>query len=290
MSAPITIRNSFALGQKLPNFMNWKLDGNVTATTSGEHTLATDPPFFAIQSATNWIQVGQQVLTQTPQNSEIDKEGLAFHEHPAGHGNEGDIVRTAGIYLIHPICQALWANPTLQGKVMCQSEASSNGIRADITFYRTPPVPQGTSRAVAVVELKKRGVINAPAKQNSRETKVMLEDAMKKITATQDHRYWAQRAQGQTGDTFFHGNSEILMKQASSYAIHHGTQFVALFNWDYLVLVHFTQMDPRVTKVETRRSNGVGEYCEMTIIPYKNSDHMRSALLGFLALAYQDTP
>lgn len=46
------------------------------------------------------------------------------------------------------------------------------------------------------------------------------------------------------------------------------------------------QMDPRVTALETRKSNGVGEYCEMTIIPYKNSDHMRLALLGFLALAY----
>jgi hypothetical protein len=118
----------------------------------------------------------------------------------------------------------------------------------------------------------------------------MLEDGIKKITATHDHGYWADKGQDESGSSFFYGNSEVLMKQASSYAVNHGTQFVALFNWDYLVPVHFTKMDTSVKDIEKRRTNGVGEWCEMKIVPYKDSDQMRRALLGFLALAYQNTP
>ena len=79
------------------------------------------------------------------------------------------------------------------------------------------------------------------------------------------------------------------MKQASSYAITHGTRYVALFNWDSLVLCYVSQLD--VTQdLDTRVDNGIGEYCDIDIINFKDSHKMRLVLLGFLAEACRDTP
>lgn len=77
------------------------------------------------------------------------------------------------------------------------------------------------------------------------------------------------------------------MKQAASYATRQRIQYVALFDWDVLVLVKFIEMDPRLD-VDDLIDNGVGDWCETTIIT--RSHEMRAALLGFLASAYQDTP
>lgn len=273
------------------NFANTSKDRHISAAVSGEYTRKTDPPILAIQSAINWVQLGQYFLAQILRNFEIDEARLAFDEHATVHENEGDIVRTAGIYLVHPICQALWANQNLQGTVVCQSEASTSGTRADLTFYCTSQSPNDDSRPVAVIGLKKRGVINAPPSTTSKERNVTLGDAMDVMAVVNNQQYWAAKGHQEPDNTFFGGIRRYCgSKLHSAYATSYGTQFVALFNWDYLVLVHFTQMDPRVTNTKARQDNGVGEYCESTIIPYKDSDQMCPALLGFLALAYQNTP
>lgn len=79
------------------------------------------------------------------------------------------------------------------------------------------------------------------------------------------------------------------MKQAAAYAIALGTKHVALFNWDYLVLVKFSELD--ISKLrDDRGTNGVGSSCKMTIIPHEGSSHqMRPALLGFLIEAFEES-
>ncbi|KAK4175901.1 hypothetical protein QBC36DRAFT_378940 [Triangularia setosa] len=75
--------------------------------------------------------------------------------------------------------------------------------------------------------------------------------------------------------TYFEKNPLILLKQAAAYAISYSTRYVALFDWNTLILIHFKDLSV------------VNKYCgdgiETTVI--RNQGHMRMALLGFLQLA-----
>ncbi|KAK5995187.1 hypothetical protein PT974_03584 [Cladobotryum mycophilum] len=73
----------------------------------------------------------------------------------------------------------------------------------------------------------------------------------------------------------FKKNSETLMKQAVNYADQYSTKYVALFDWDTLVLFY----------MESQDGNTGGECYFVTII--HNRKHMRRALLGFLERAYR---
>ncbi|KAI0814472.1 hypothetical protein GGR55DRAFT_631982 [Xylaria sp. FL0064] len=91
-------------------------------------------------------------------------------------------------------------------------------------------------------------------------------------------------------NTFFEDNSRKLLKQAAAYAIHHRTSYVAIFNWDFLVLIHFSQLQAGQSQ-QALRLQGCGDYCYITIIENKSTaTDLRAALLGFLLLAYSNTP
>jgi hypothetical protein len=159
-------------------------------------------------------------------------------------------------------------------------------VRADISYYKNVP-NSNVMRAFAVVEFKKRGVIvpqefrtaqrlNHVPSQN--ETNALVHSAQQYIQSPPP------------GDaSFFMGNSRTLVKQAASYAIRHRTRYVALFDWDTLVLAKFVRMNPALS-THTLSLNGVGDYCETTIITSNHSHNMRAALLGFLWEAATQTP
>ncbi|KAH7320611.1 hypothetical protein B0I35DRAFT_407684 [Stachybotrys elegans] len=76
--------------------------------------------------------------------------------------------------------------------------------------------------------------------------------------------------------SLFKSNSNTLIRQAVHYANSYETQYIALFDWDTLVLLH----------LEDQEGPAGGDYCYMTVIQDKSL--MRRALLGFLERAYQD--
>lgn len=136
----------------------------------------------------------------------------------------------------------------------------------------------------AVLEFKRRGVLNATEFSIAEKT-----TASTNLSAAQIQDLVRQAFNRPGANSFYGGNSATVMKQASSYALRHGTQHVALFDWDVLVLVKFVKLD--ITQSEaTRITNGVGEYCETTVIPSAQSREWRSTLLGFLGEAYDNKP
>jgi hypothetical protein len=278
MANPVRVAQSFALvpTNALPQF-NGSTGPPGVATESGESTTNTDPPRFAIPSPTNWANRGTAFVQ--PLGQSLHNQFICSREECIYHANEGDVVRAAALYLLHPVNQALCAHQILAGTINCQSEYTANRVRSDITYYKTPPASNGTSRAFAVVEFKKRGIIRQQE----------FQAAQKVLNPGQGHdtNYYTQAATNRDYGTFYTGSSRILMKQAGSYATRQRTQYVALFDWDVLVLVRFIEMDPELD-VEDLVVNGVGDWCETTIIT--RSHEMRAALLGFLASAYQDTP
>jgi hypothetical protein len=126
------------------------------------------------------------------------------------------------------------------------------------------------------VEFKRRGIVNLSQFR-----------AAKVVTQARNENYHIQTAMDQNRDSFYDENSGVLMKQCSSYAMTYRTQYIALFNWDSLVLVRFIRMNPSLSTDELLKK-GVGDWCQTTLIPYTNGSHtMMAALLGFLAEAWQ---
>ncbi|KAI1738461.1 hypothetical protein F4680DRAFT_467410 [Xylaria scruposa] len=266
--AAVTIRHSFRTA--LPSY---DPDRSGDAHLSGTTTLQTDPPRFCVLiSHEAWVLSGLQSVDRV--GRELDTEYTSLRENAMCHQNESDVVRGAAIYLLHPVNQALSA--LLAGSIRCLSEKGENTVRADIVFQRY----RGNRwRYMAVVEFKSRGVIVGHEFRQAART-------ITRTSPVSEHVRLAVRA----GGTFFGDDSKTLMKQASAYAIQYATQYVAFFNWDYLILIRFVQFDPR-GKLRDRIINGVGDYCELSMIKYDRGSHlMRAALLGFLTEAYQQTP
>jgi hypothetical protein len=257
---------------------------------SGDSTVNTDPPYFSIAAQQNWHTLGTTLIANIPNIANpahnLNRETVPFREDAAYHNSEGDVVRSAALYLLHPVNQAL---SSAQGVVIrCQSELTANKIRSDITYFRAPTAANPNYKAFAVVEFKKRGVI----KDNEFRSTIKyntVPNPQQLATATAAALNHVSGKESQ-----FDGDAWILIKQAASYAINHRTPYVALFDWDFLALVHFTKMvvppPPAAPNAPVPLPADVGDYCELEIIPNAQSQRMRGALLGFLGHAFENAP
>ena len=282
---PRTIRQSFA--DPLPAYPNPNQGIGANASVSGDSTRNTDPCYFAIGARQNWFNIGQNIIGDpalaVPAHP-LNRECIHFREEATYHNSEGDVVRSAAQYLLHPVNQVL---SNVNALMRCQSELTTNRVRSDITYFRGPVAPQAPAlgnpghagnpnyRAIAVVEFKKRGVIKQAEFTAANRFPAAVPTPVQVATTI-------AAAQNRPNESYFAGDALTLIKQAGSYALAHRTPYVALFDWDFLVLVHFTQLDLANTFS--------GDYCEVQVIPNAQSQTMRSALLGFLGHAYQNVP
>jgi hypothetical protein len=78
--------------------------------------------------------------------------------------------------------------------------------------------------------------------------------------------------------TYFDGNPWVLVKQATAYALSYRTRYIALCDWDTLILIHFNQLSMLNTYG--------GDDIRTTII--RDQAQMRLALLGFPDMAAAD--
>ncbi|KAK3293780.1 uncharacterized protein B0H64DRAFT_398675 [Chaetomium fimeti] len=200
------------------------------------------------------------------------------------HASEADVVRAAGIYLMHPVGQALNFHQNLARSITIQSEFQKSRMRTDIAYFKSPNRQGNPGRAFAVIEFKKRGVLSnaqfaAATKPvdttNPAQVKQAVDAAMKRPPVGGDR-------------SFFERSSLKCIKQVAAYALNNKIQYAALFDWDVLVLVRFSQhnIGPQPGNVNP----SVGNWCELTVFTTAESHLMRPALLGFLAEAYVKTP
>lgn len=242
---------------------------NPTVAASGDSTKAMDPPLFShnIAASAYADHCNLTFLGNLPQTGTVIDRHEVAPETTFEHKNEGDVVRAAALYLIHPVNQTLAVNTSIAGTIVCQSEFTTQKVRSDMTYWKNTA---GGRKQFAVVEFKKRTSI--PAAEFAR--------AAKHAGTTPDPATItkiATLAYQQPDGTYFSGNSKMLLKQAGSYAVAHNCKYVALFDWDHLVLIRFVQLS----------GQSVGEYCETTVIPSTSRD-VRAALAGFLGDAYDN--
>lgn len=264
----------------LPEYEN--PNGSQTASDLGDTTKTYSAPAFAIQlDVSAWTAIGQTVLLDIQQGGltpRLDRQYINEKEVSMVHGNEADVVRAGGIYLLHPVHQALDLCPTINQTVMVFSEVQQNKMRTDVSYHK---IKGDTPTPMAVIEFKRRGILHhdkfmtGPVKS--------FANPLVPTTAEIDAFKKEALAANPNEKTLFKGNALKCMKQISAYAVDRKTKYCALFDYDALVLVRFENYQPGT-------STSVGAYCSITYIPYTNGSHlMRSALLGFLAEAWHQT-
>lgn len=213
-----------------------------------------------------------QSWAQWTSSYSVDRENVYMKEQAMLHCNESDVVRTAAMYLVHPVVTALNADLNMPGGLLLQSEDTLSQVRSDITFYRNNGTPD--PRPIAVVEFKRRGIIRPG----------QFAAATPAVTPA-------------PGATLFEYAALKLIKQACACAVVFRTRHIALCDWNYLVLCYFIDMP-------YNNPTNVGTKVEIQVIPIgtpstqnrlgfnnSNNSHLfRPALLGFLKNAYHYTP
>jgi hypothetical protein len=124
--------------------------------------------------------------------------------------------------------------------------------------------------AIAIVEFKRRG-------------QVLLDDFNESIfesgTTREDWDAALIKLADKKRKTLLQRNGLMYTKQVSGYALSMGCPYVALFNWENLLLFNFDKMD----RVKKR----IGESAGFTWINEDKCAEMRKAFLGFLIQAFQ---
>lgn len=260
-----------------------------------------EPPHFAVERPQNdrWFLRGQTYLTnlqtagtpaQAPGHALLNhfiNEFIYNKEISIQHRNEADVVRTAALYLLHPVSQALNAHPSAHGAFSSQCEDTSvDGVRTDIAYFK--PTTGTSDRAFAIIEFKRRTIIKISELNRA----IQIYDPTAPTAATDLANIEAAipaKDTGQTHRSFFMRDSHHLLKQAASYATLLRTRYVAIFDWDHLVCLYFPELDHTARKPDS--TGGVnGNYVEIDVYPTSESHRMRLALLGFLEHAFVNTP
>lgn len=341
MAAPaVSILQSLSQGLPLYHYGGDKH----TPSDGGSYTSATIPPKVAItrDQTQRWSIKGQQYLqfqhTRVQNYQQINlgtltsaqqtqvQDALAFSTRflnnqdfiPEREGNishkvEADVVRTAGLYLLHPVLQALWACPDYFKCFTSQAEDVKGATRTDITFYKLGG-PNRPLRDFAVVEFKRRGVIDGNAFPHDNQLvmptahvnnrQAFLQQVLAPYvpntpnTPNTQGPHLAWLAAKQALDEIerknprhkFTNSTEKLIKQAAAYSIQHRTRYVALFDYDFLVCCYFPWLDTTQSQQTLENNNRVlkEKYpVEVDIYPIQGQNgaanpDVRFALLGFL--------
>lgn len=224
-----------------------------SAHVSGQTTLNCEPPGYALEiPVQTYTAIADTVLNRYAPS--LSSKYLAEWETGIIIQSEGDVVATSATYLNNPVQLALEA--TAANTYAHRSEVTQGyRTRADKIYYRR-------HTSFAVLDYKSPGVL----------VRSEFQDSI--VRNYDDYAAW------QTGDepTRNFDDDELrfarpLMKQSVHYSSAYRTPFVALFDWNTLILL----------VLHRREGDRGGEYCYMTVVDDRR--RFRKALLGFLLVA-----
>jgi hypothetical protein len=291
---PQTLLAAFRPDGTWPNIPN-AVEADLKAHTpgTGSTTEQTEPPkYHESRHVNEYTSVGQTALAMPAVQGQLQQNFMPSDEDLFAHRSEADVVRSAALYLLHPVNMALSFRSPRNYK--CSSEYTTNTpssdtpfrgkVRSDIVFFRQSGT---TMQPMAVLEFKNRGILDHhPDLWNKTLTAQRTSGALltpqvlasAKFGGNLDYVVANAPDNAAHEMTYFDGNPLILVKQAAAYAIGHRTRYVALFDWNTLILIHFNKLD--------LASKYCGDSIRTTII--RNQAEMRLALLGFLEMAHHD--
>ncbi|KAF2789066.1 hypothetical protein K505DRAFT_254126 [Melanomma pulvis-pyrius CBS 109.77] len=176
--------------------------------------------------------------------------------------NEADVVYASAQYLISPIESIL--NIEYGDRIRISSEKPGKSgkigeghIRMDLVFHR--PEKEQT---IAILEYKRRGFLQRRDFQGA---------------FTSSNVGLGEKLSRAANDPLLKDNAFVSSKQAAAYAIDTQTPFVAIFDWDTMVLFEFNNL----------KDDNVGEVAFGTWVDENGRETFRKVLLGWVLKACQ---
>ncbi|KZM18883.1 uncharacterized protein EKO05_0010395 [Ascochyta rabiei] len=222
-----------------------------TATASSEGTKLQPPPNVLVETALDyWLQCANKFLQEEQlkgTNSKLAQDYIASDEPTMAKLDvEEDVVRVSTLYITHPIQNAI--NARYQAPITIATEVRVSRFRYDLSFNIKQDTDQ--KQPIMVIEYKRVGMIDYA------DFDVAVEEKNKQRALSKLNAHGGQSV------LMANANGFILCKQAAAYAKSTKCNFVALCDYDKLVLLEFESSD----------------FARVTTIPRQ---HIRKALLGF---------
>ncbi|KAM0417398.1 hypothetical protein ACHAPT_012633 [Fusarium lateritium] len=189
----------------------------------------------------------------------LEESYLTTWEETRSLLHEADVSDASASQLINPVNLALSAHHPRQVFQRSQEAFDATGAlaRAYKTWHR---YLDGGILHFAVLDYQRPGVIRPQE----------FAQALCK-----QENFSQQLAKAGKISTLFSRNSHILLKQAVNYSRQYKTKYIALFDWDALLLIY----------LEDAKDMSGGTWCCIELLTDRS--RFRRALLGFLEAAYQ---
>lgn len=243
-------------------------DGNVHVSAPSNTTQAYQPPNFLLKTPeSKWLSIADAALNQHKSRLNQKNTRLAPWESNMRMESEGDVVYGSAIYLNNPVHLALHA---------AQNHSRSCDVRSEVTLGTTSRADMGyfrNGRAYAILEYKKPGAVSKRCARDDFERGVPKDPKMFAAWMANAEQRFKRDVRG-AEDTRF------LLQQAVHYQDKFGARFVALFDWNSLVLLVLPPC--RGVGLNDRVS-----YAYVTEVT--DNRKFRRALLGFLLFSYRNS-
>ncbi|EFQ90261.1 hypothetical protein PTT_13124 [Pyrenophora teres f. teres 0-1] len=169
---------------------------------------------------------------------------------------------------------------------------SVEGVRLDLVFVTTKEHDKGEEQKIAVIEFKRRGLINPE----------QFKDAI--LTGDPSQQEINKKLAKAGTKTLLKENAEVFCKQTSAYAYMSACKHVALSNWDHLVLFEFASLNSKgKDDYSAGDTANISWVYENSSVLEEHSMHrqlymklgevkvgtIRKALLGWLVQAFEDS-
>ncbi|KAH7093690.1 hypothetical protein FB567DRAFT_610255 [Paraphoma chrysanthemicola] len=221
------------------------------AKASSEHTEQQVPPKVLVyQQPSHWTDAADALL-QLGAAKTLKDITLSDEEDPKGHLiMEQDVFRVASLYLTFPLTFAV--NTKYKTKITPATEDKTDKCRVDDSFNINAGTDQ--KRMIMIIEFKRMGLLKVRAFEAA---SVAQGGQAAKLAAMNKTKQFKSSVKEGTNAWWF-------TKQATAYSVKSNCKFVALCDYDSLVLLWF--------------DNGL-ESAKITIGDRKD---FRKLLLGFL--------
>lgn len=243
-------------------------DGNVHVSAPSNTTRTFEPPNFLLKTPeSKWLSIADAALNQHKSRLNQKNARLAPWEPNMRMDSEGDVVYGSAIYLNNPVHIALHA---------AQNHSKSCDVRSEVTLGTTSRADMGyfhKDRAYAILEYKKLGAVSKRCSRGDFERGIPKDPKMFAAWMSSAEQRFMRDVRG-AEDTRF------LLQQAVHYQKRFGARFVALFDWNSLVLLVL----PPCRGVGLNDRVSYGYITEVT-----DNRKFRRALLGFLLFSYQNS-
>ncbi|KAG6356811.1 hypothetical protein INS49_014685 [Diaporthe citri] len=260
----ITIYEAF--NQALPSFVQLGTQVDTRAKSSGTTTEACKPPRCGIKiPVEHWTTLGSR-LCLDQHKDDLRSRYLSPVDNSMAFKSEADVVEASAAYLRQPVQIAY---QLVHPKDICLKQLTkprkdvTAASRVDIAYFSEKPndetTPGNSSNVFAVLEYKKfDGLSREQFKKGT------VSNSKDYATALRHSPFIGSKSQSST---------EIVLKQATHYASKFVTPFVALCDYNTLILLVMNQVE----------GYDGGHYTYVTVV--EKSVYMRKAYLGFLLAA-----